>query len=254
MARSTFQSSAELVTVLIALRNDRQGLAKTLASLVDQPNADAFRILIIDCNSLDFPIDVVREYEQRMIIDFYVGHDRGIYHSWNRGLRLVNTRWVTFFGAGDLFVPNAATLLVEAAKCGAAADVISSKSENIYPRGHREVRGDPFNARSFTRFFTINHSGTLYRTSLFAEYGNFDENYRSSGDYDFLMRIRNRASFGFIDAVISQYIVGGISSSSLRPIKESYRVRERHRAVLPYQNKLLFLRSAMAFYRMRFFR
>jgi glycosyltransferase involved in cell wall biosynthesis len=254
MSRSTFQSSSQLVTVLIALRNDRQGLAKTLASLVNQPNADAFRILVIDCNSLDFPIDVVREYKKRMNIDFYVGHDRGIYHSWNRGLRLVSTQWVTFFGAGDLFLPNAATLLVEAAKCEDAADVISSKSENLYPRGRIEVRGDPFNALSFARFFTINHSGTLYRTSIFAEYGNFDENYRSSGDYDFLLRIRNRARFGFIDAVISQYIVGGISSSSTLPLKETFSIRKKYKTVSTFENWKLRLRGTASFYYVKLFR
>lgn len=254
MTKNTPLLASELITILIALRNDRSGLAATLASLVDQPNSGEFRVLVMDCNSSDFPIDVIREYAHRISIDFHVGHDRGIYHSWNRGIALVKTRWVTFFGAGDLFVPNAATLLAEAANSADAADVISSKSENLYPKGHREVRGDPFKAESFVRFFTINHSGTIYRTSLFHECGNFDENYRSSGDYDFLMRIRNRASFGYIDAVISQYIVGGISSSSLRPIKESYRVRERHRVVSPWQNKSLFVRSVLAFYRMRFFR
>jgi glycosyltransferase involved in cell wall biosynthesis len=243
-----------LVTVLIALRNDSRGLVATLESIAGQRDADSVRILVVDCNSVDFPVDVVRQFSDRLALDFHAGHDRGIYHSWNRGLRWVQTPWVTFFGAGDLFVDGAIARIVAAARSPDAADVISAKSENLYPRGLREIRGEPFDAARFGRFFTINHSGTIYRTTLFADYGNFDEGYRSSGDYDFLMRIRNRARFGFIDTVVSQYIVGGISSSSLRPLKESYRVRERHKTVSRWQNRAIFIRSLLAFYRLRFFR
>lgn len=246
-------SATELVTVLIALRNDAAGLAATLDSLAGQRGAERVRVLVMDCNSTDAPIDVVERYRDRLTIDFHAGHDRGIYHSWNRGLRLVQTPWVTFFGAGDLFVDGGIGLIVDAAAAG-NEDVISAKSENIYPRGLKEVRGEPFDADRFGRFFTINHSGTIYRKSLFERFGNFDESYRSSGDYDLLMRIRHRATFGYIDAAVSQYIVGGISSSSTRPLKESYRVRARHRSVSPWQNRLLFLRSLAAFYRLRFFR
>ncbi|WP_425231116.1 glycosyltransferase [Sphingomonas sp.] len=240
-----------LITVVIALRNDAKALNNTLASMVGQESVERTLVLIIDSNSLDAPIDIVHKYEDRVSIEFCTGYDSGIYNAWNKALKLVRTPWLTFFGAGDTFCEYALTKLITHIVEDPPVDIVSSRSRNIYSPTHHVIGGKPFRMEEFCRHFTVNHSGLLYRREVFNSYGNFDERYRSSGDYDFLVRIGSRVRFDFLDAIVSNYLVGGISSRSLMPIRETYQVRRRHGLASRWSNYAQFARAATAYYMSR---
>lgn len=218
-----------LITVVIALKNDADGLRKTLASMVEEPGVERVCVLVVDGNSRDAPIEVVEEFRSRLAITFKASFDRGIYNAWNKALEWVETPWLTFFGAGDTFCPGAINALVNHVASAPPVDVVSSKSRNIFSTTRHVIGGEPFDYQKFTRRFSVNHSGLLYNRALFDRFGNFDESYRSSGDYEFLIRIGKRARFDFLDMIVSDYIVGGISSRSTMPLHETYAVRRSYR-------------------------
>ena len=252
--RGSAELGQKLITIVISLKSNAAGLAVTLKTIADQRGRERLTVLIMDSNSSDFPIDVVERYNDKIDIDFVAAFDRGIYHSWNRALGHVRTPWITFFGSGDTFCPGAIGILVDYVESDPPTDIVSSKSRNMFKDGASNVRGRLFEYSEFSHFFSINHSGTLYRAILFGRYGNFDERYRSSGDYEFLLRVGKRARFGFIDAVISEYLVGGISSSSTLPLKETFAVRKRYKSVTPIENQMLYWRGVGSLYFGRFFR
>lgn len=243
-----------IITVVISLKNNAAGLRETLDSLASQSARDGFCVLVIDSNSSDFPIDVVRAFRDRLRIEFHSAFDAGIYNSWNKALAHVKTPWLTFFGSGDTFCEGAADALIGAVANDPAYDIISSKTCNVFADGSTQIRGSRFDAVEFGRYFSINHSGTLYRRTIFDDYGNFDERYRSSGDYEFLLRVHSRMRFGYIDQVISNYLVGGISSSSTTPLRETYAVRKRYKTVGALENRLLYLRGLAGLYRTKYLR
>ena len=241
-------NEASLITVVIALKNDAAGLARTLASMRGQNGSNRLVIRVMDSNSHDFPIDVVDEYRRDLLIDFASSFDRGIYHAWNKALATVATPWLTFFGAGDTFCDGAIGALVDHVASERAADIVSSKSRNIFGARRHVIGGRPFDYEEFKRRFSVNHSGLLYRRSVFERWGDFDERYRSSADYEFLIRIGRRARFDFIDMIVSDYIVGGISSSSTMPLRETFRVRKQHRTTGRIGNYRQLLHAYAAFY------
>lgn len=240
-----------LITVVIALKNDAAGLRRTLASIAGQDRAGQVAVLIVDGNSGDAPVEIAEAFRPTLHVAFHASFDRGIYHAWNKALRLVDTPWLTFFGAGDTFCDGAVGALVRRVEDDAGADVISSRSRNVFSATRHSIGGEPFDYERFKRRFTVNHSGLLYRRALFDLYGNFDERYRSSGDYEFLIRIGQRARFDFLDMVVSEYLVGGISSSSTMPLRETYAVRRQHRLTGRLDNLMQLARAYVAFYRSR---
>lgn len=238
-----------LITVVIALKNDAAGLRTTLESMAGQQGVERVTVLVVDGNSRDAPIEVVEAFRSQLHIDFHASFDRGIYNAWNKALLWVETPWLTFFGAGDTFCPGAIAALTGHVAGDPAVDVVSSKSRNIFSATRHIVAGEPFDYERFKRRFTVNHSGLLYRRALFDRYGDFDERYRSSGDYEFLIRIGKRARFDFLDMVVSDYIVGGISSSSTMPLRETYQVRRAHRLTGRVDNWWQLVRAHAAFYK-----
>lgn len=245
-------SQRPLITVVISLRNDAAGLEATLRSVVGQDGVDALEVLIVDGNSFDAPVRIVDQFRDEVQIRFYPAFDRGIYSAWNKAVVLAKGDWLTFVGAGDTFTAEAIAALVDRAVSETEADVISSKSRNIYARGTELVAGSPFVYEEFVRKFTLNHSGLLYRRTIFDRYGNFDERYRSSGDYEFLLRIGRQVPFTYLDMVVSTFPVGGISSGSTLALSENYRIRQSHRLVGAFENVWLYLRAYLAFQLARF--
>lgn len=243
------QPRARSLTVIISLMNGRDALDRTLASLAVEPLA-AQRIVvrIVDGNSRDAPIEVVERYEDRLSVDFRSAHDRGIYHAWNRGVAASTTPWLTFLGAGDTFLPGQLTVLLDRLDQSVDVDVLVAKACFVYESGRREIWGRPYDAKAFARWFSIVHSGASYSRRVFDRFGNFDERFRVTGDYEFLTRIAPHVRFDFLDAVLTDFPIDGVSNASLLPLKEAYLVRKRHRTVGGVHNMLLRLRATASFY------
>lgn len=239
-----------VLTVIVALRNDAGGLRESLESIVANGPEAARRVCveIVDSNSRDAPVEVFEAFSDRLAMHFRTAHDRGIYHAWNRAVAATETPWLTFLGAGDTFVPDGLPALLDRFGAPPEFDIVTGLVELLYPSGRREVRGLPYKAEEFARWFSVAHSGACYRRELFDRFGNFDESYRVTGDYEFLTRVGPRARFAFIEKVLSMFPVDGVSSASLRPLQESYRVRERYRTVTSFENRRLFARAALSYY------
>ena len=232
------------VTFIIAIKNDSQKLDNTIQSIVNQINQSYsnIEILVIDCNSLDNPFDIISKYAREVNIRFISEYDSGIYNAWNKAIKLSKGRWITFFGAGDLLMPNALSTL-ENFSLDVDNDcyVISSKSIIEYKNGNRRVAGDFFIQEKFERLFTTNHAGLLYRSNIFNKFGNFNERYKTAADYEFLLRVGRFIKFGYLDFIVSLYPYGGISSNSINPLKEAYHIRSKLSNISTIENFYLLL-------------
>lgn len=242
------------LTFIIALKNNSYELDKTLYSIKTECNkiSSKVSVIILDCNSTDFPYEVYEKYKICFEILFISEYDNGIYCAWNKSIKLVNSSWLTFFGAGDLLLPNS---LVELEKFSMNNnfDIISSKSNIIYSNGKTRISGKKFDFNEFNFKFTTNHSGLMYSTDIFSKYGNFNENYKITSDYDFLLRIGKFVNFGFLDYSVSLYPYGGLSSKSLLPIFEVFHIRKKAKVISSYMNVKLLTKGILAHYYRRFF-
>ena len=84
--------------------NNRDGLRKTIESVVNQTFKD-FEYIIIDGGSTDGSVDVIKEYADR--IDYWVSEpDKGIYNAMNKGIDVAKGEYCIFMNSGDCFYVN----------------------------------------------------------------------------------------------------------------------------------------------------
>lgn len=79
--------------------NDKIGLQKTIDSVLSQ-TFDDYEFIIIDGNSTDGSVDLIKEYEGK-ITHWISEPDSGIYHAMNKGIKLSKGDYLYFLNAGD---------------------------------------------------------------------------------------------------------------------------------------------------------
>ena len=207
--------------------NNAEGLRKTLASVAAQtyPNIEH---IIVDGNSTDGSVDVIREYESTLAsslspfasrLKWLSEPDKGIYNAMNKGIeialgkRVVNDDHTSNPIAQSPNRPIASNDYIQILNSGdylAAPDVIMNMANYLnqsaetvgilygnmikeYPNGkrvHSNGSVDMNTMDSFLYFYrgTLNPDGTLIHSSLFEKYGFFNENLRICSDWEWFVK------------------------------------------------------------------
>lgn len=206
--------------------NNAEGLRKTLASVAAQTYTNIEHI-IVDGNSTDGSVDVIREYESTLAsslsplasrLKWLSEPDKGIYNAMNKGIeialgkRVVNDDHTSSPLASSLS-PLASKEYIQILNSGdylAAPDVIMNMANHLnqsaetvgilygnmikeYPNGkrvHSNGSVDMNTMDSFLYFYrgTLNPDGTLIHSSLFEKYGFFNENLRICSDWEWFVK------------------------------------------------------------------
>ena len=206
--------------------NNAEGLRKTLASVAAQtyPNIEH---IIVDGNSTDGSVDVIREHESTLTsrlspfasrLKWISEPDKGIYNAMNKGIeialgkRVVNddhtstpiaqspnrpitsNDYIQILNSGDYLVApdvimNMANHLNQSAE---TVGILYGNMIKEYPNGkrvHSNGYVDMNTMDSFLYFYrgTLNPDGTLIHSSLFEKYGFFNENLRICSDWEWFV-------------------------------------------------------------------
>jgi putative colanic acid biosynthesis glycosyltransferase len=209
-----------LVSIVTVVRNDAQGLERTMDSIAAQ-NYPCREYIVVDGASTDGTRAVI---ERRMAeIDRWVSEpDGGIYEAMNKGSSLASGEYLSFMNAGDRF---------------AAADVLSRM---FSPPPDAELlwgdciiesrRGEEYDSardvlRTLYRQMTVSHQSLFVkRSALLAR--PFDESLRIAADYDFLCeRLLAGASWEYRPFPVSRINDSGVSARAFTTsIREKLRV------------------------------
>ena len=207
--------------------NNAEGLRKTLASVAAQtyPNIEH---IIVDGNSTDGSVDVIREYESTLAsslsplasrLKWLSEPDKGIYNAMNKGVeialgkRVVNDDHTSSPLASSLS-PLASKEYIQILNSGdilAASDVtermVSSLKETLpFREGHgvglfygnmikvnaqgKVVGKSGYTEYSLRQFYqsTLNHDCAYIRKDLFEQYGLYDEDLKIVSDWKWYLQ------------------------------------------------------------------
>lgn len=94
------------ISVITVNYNNKNGLLKTIQSVINQPSFKTqIEYLIIDGKSDDGGINVIENFKES--IDFWVSEkDEGIFHAMNKGLQKATGEYVIYMNSGDVFCEN----------------------------------------------------------------------------------------------------------------------------------------------------
>ena len=158
--------------------------------------------LIIDGKSTDRTMDIVRQYADDARMRVISEKDTGLYNAMNKGSREAQGDYIIFLNSGDIFADR--NVLADMAP-HLIKDIVFG---NVVRRfKNREVL-EKYPGKQVVLWLLLqgkmmSHQVIFTKTTVMRRYG-FDETYKITADYDFLVRARrDKCSMQYIDRTVS---------------------------------------------------
>ena len=139
--------------------------------------------------------------------------DRGIYDAMNKAVSLARGRWIYFLNAGDRLI-DAQLLLDVARVLRASPEAALAWGDMIYTDGRRQwLRRFRHTRRGNLVYDDLNHQAVFARRDLFDSVGRFDLRFKTSADYDWLIRVfLDGHELHYLGRRIAMFAMGGAHS------------------------------------------
>lgn len=199
--------------------NNREGLIKTINSVINQTCTD-YEFIIIDGGSTDGSVEVIRQFRNR--IAYWVSEqDNGIYNGMNKGIVKARGTYINFMNSGDIFY-NKSVLSTVANEIN-NADIVVGKDyhyDAVNQKGFSSILPSRI---SMVTFFmeTLPHQGAFIKRVLF-DNSPYNEKLSIAADWDFYVKkiVVEKCSVQLISTIVSNREQGGISTTQAIKQKE----------------------------------
>ena len=212
-----------LFSIIISTLNAEESIDSTLKSLKKLNNKN-FELIIIDCKSSDRTIEKAQRFSFsniRIVSEI----DNGIYDAWNKGILLSKGDWIIFLGSGDLIKPYALDEYSKVISESKNIEYIIAKAILFNEHSELKVIGRNWYWNDFSIRMRICHVGSAHSKMMFIEKGMFDEKFKITGDYEFLLRFGKNLKVAYCDKVLFKVLAGGISNISMKVFSENVKAQ-----------------------------
>lgn len=197
------------VSIITIGRNNREGYARTLESVVTQTCRD-YEWIVIDGASTDGSVELLREHEAE-ITRLVSEPDTGIFNAMNKGIALARGEYCNFMNSGDAF--HAPDVLERAVPRLQGKDFYVG--HQVSPNGRPAFLPAP---REVTAYALVNkaltHQGAFIRTELL-KVRPFNEKYTLVADREQMVyeMLVGNASYERLDFVVADFDGTGVSGN-----------------------------------------
>lgn len=214
-----------LISIVTVVYNDKQGLLKTIGSVINQSYSN-YEFIIIDGGSKDGTNDLLKEFSEKISVSISEP-DKGIYDAMNKGIKVANGEWVIFMNAGDLFYSSETILDVFKDENFENYQVVYGDTVGIHDSGKIEYI-KPLDLKLFWKHIPICHQSTFIKLKMHKE-NLYNLKYKVSSVYDFLYsRYNSKKGFKYVAIPISKYNMNGYSSHSMLWLWDYIRISLKH--------------------------
>lgn len=199
------------ITIITINYNDKDGLEKTIESVIRQTYKE-FEYIVIDGGSTDGSEELLKKHNDS--IDFWSSEkDLGIYNAMNKGIKKANGKYLLFLNSGDELYHT---------------EVLKNNISNIHSKdliyfninvvGDKETFIKEYPQElTFSYLYqdTIPHPATFIKKELFTNVGLYDESLKIVSDWKFfiLALTKHNATYKYINSVFSTFYLDGVSSN-----------------------------------------
>ena len=93
-----------LLSIITINYNDKEGLARTMNSVLSQTYTD-FEYIVIDGGSNDGSKTIIEQHQDQL--GYWVSEpDSGIYNAMNKGIAKANGEYILFLNSGDVLIDD----------------------------------------------------------------------------------------------------------------------------------------------------
>lgn len=189
------------ITVVTVCLNAADTIAATIESVLGQ-TYENMEYLIMDGISTDGTQEIIHQYEGDARVRAVFEHDSGLYNAMNRGLDLCSGRYILYMNSGDLFYDEK---VIEDMVPHLNADLVYG---NTLRRKSCGEQVEKYYGKYKLMWLLLSgrmmsHQSLFTRTDVMKKF-RFDEQYRISADYDFVVRAKKSGcSIKYVDRTVS---------------------------------------------------
>mgnify|MGYP006091062839 CR=1 FL=1 len=196
------------ISIITINYNDKQGLEKTINSVLNQTHKD-LEYIVIDGGSNDGSKELIKQNNSK--ITYWVSEkDKGVYDAMNKGIEKATGDYLLFLNSGDyLYDDN-------------VFEEISNQSNNavlivgntcLPDKNGKIIKYDNLTVDYLAKY-SVNHQTVFFKNEIFKKYKGYNLDYKMAADYDLILRVLIDAGFKYqyIDVVVANYDLNGISS------------------------------------------
>ncbi|MFT4222163.1 glycosyltransferase family 2 protein [Dysgonomonas sp.] len=221
------------ITVITPTYNSENTLDGTIGALLGQTFSD-FEYIIIDGASKDKTIEKIRSYipafeTKGVTVRIISEPDKGVYDAMNKGISYAKGELIGITNSDDWYEDNALEVI-----WAKYTDGKTDKANSMIYGIERVWKDDKiFNVQrrgaSFISESVLPHSTFFVAKQVYKEHGAFDLSVKILADYDFICRcVSKGVKLEEVDVVISNFRLGGISSSYFDFYEDYYRIQHKY--------------------------
>ena len=219
-------------SIVTVCYNASSFIAETIESVLSQ-DYDDFEYLIVDGDSSDNTVEIIKHYAVDPRLTWQTAPDRGISDAMNKGVSLASGDIVAHLNADDYYADKSVLKRVAAAFrenpepgwVSAGFTFVAEDGAHI-----RAVRARRYSYRRLVRGNILLHPATFISRELFQRVGGFDVSLRYCMDYDLFLRLGAVAPPVMLDDLLACFRVHGDSrtiTQSDSAYAEEFLVRSR---------------------------
>jgi glycosyltransferase involved in cell wall biosynthesis len=223
-------------TLITACLNSIKTIEKTIDSVLEQECLPK-QYIFVDGGSTDGTLELISLKEKLFVsygIDLLVIHQQsngGIYEAWNMALNQIDKEcsYIFILNSDDWYCEHTINYVLNYFSRNIKTDILCGASKNIGKNGRISTSFNK-SLNYFPFLMPIVHPACFVKRSVYFQVGKFNENYRVSGDYDFLYRAYLLAfNINFTNEVLVNRLMGGYADSNKRKArKETYLIGYNH--------------------------
>lgn len=197
-----------MITIVTINLNNKNGLKRTIESVVNQTFFDKVEYVIIDGGSTDGSVDVIKEYDDN--IAYWCSEpDGGIFPAMNKSIEHINGDYVLYLNSGDILNKNN---VIERVYGELDGDIVYGNEYKV--NNKRTLARFPDNLNeNFFKKSALPHQSTFIRAELLKERG-YSEKWKVLGDWSWLREriMVDKVSYKHLNFPISDYDLNGFST------------------------------------------
>lgn len=226
--------SVPLVSVLTVTKNSQNTIKDCLLS-VDRQTYPNIEHIVVDGSSDDDTLNLVSKYK-RPLGEVLSEPDKGIYDALNKALKMANGEIIGFLHSDDVFadkkvIETVTNKMIIENVDGIYGDLVYV-TKNDKKKIIRTWKSSKFSPDKLYMGWMPPHPTLFLKASWYERLGGFDDSFKISADYKFILRLFSSESFNVahISKVLTLMSVGGASNKSLKNLihkmKEDWRALE----------------------------
>lgn len=216
------------ISIVTATYNSSATVRDTIESVLKQSYQD-FEYIIVDGNSKDNTIDIVKEYESKFNgrLKWISERDKGIYDAMNNGIQMATGDVVGILNSDDFFTSD--NILERVAKefdMNSALDAIYGdihfvKDEDL-TKCTRYYSSSYFRPWLLRFGFMPAHPSFYVRKEIYEKYGLYDLQFRTSSDFEMMVRLfgKHKINAQYIPMDFVTMRTGGESTAGVEAKKK----------------------------------